>query len=392
MDHSTSSKRRRRRAGIAAAIILLLLLLVLVLLLRGMLRPGVEFMEHSPGRRGVPSALHPADTLSAAHSGFGADAETVPAESGHAELPPPEKKVVSSPAGHFKDTTPSRDTLQTGETPAADTATGATPTILLTNPCEQDTILPWAYPDPSGGLHRRPKKIVFHSNKPCKIEWKFKTETEWKRYEGRPVAIETTSTLCFRAHDSCGNAMDIREEFYEITVSQSTSFCPTDMEYISVGQSVFCIDRFEWPNREEEQPRAYVSVYHAMDSCAAAGKRLCSSDEWTIACAGAYGWNYPYGRTYEPRACVTQDTTAWPSGRAAECRGYFDIYDMAGNLAEWTGTRSRANQQFYNVMGGFWESGPQSGCFDVRYSYYPQNRHNPVGFRCCKDVKQTDGK
>jgi hypothetical protein len=38
------------------------------------------------------------------------------------------------------------------------------------------------------------------------------------------------------------------------------------------------------------------------------------------------------------------------------------------------------------VMGGFWQSGPRSGCFDIRYSYFPQNRHNPVGFRCCKDI------
>jgi formylglycine-generating enzyme required for sulfatase activity len=58
---------------------------------------------------------------------------------------------------------------------------------------------------------------------------------------------------------------------------------------------------------------------------------------------------------------------------------------MAGNLAEWTSTRSSKNDRFYNVMGGFWESGPQSTCFDKRYSYFPQNRHNPVGFRCCSE-------
>jgi formylglycine-generating enzyme required for sulfatase activity len=59
---------------------------------------------------------------------------------------------------------------------------------------------------------------------------------------------------------------------------------------------------------------------------------------------------------------------------------------MSGNLLEWTGTVSRGNPGFYNVLGGFWQSGVRSSCFDIRSSYFPQNRQNPVGFRCCKDA------
>jgi formylglycine-generating enzyme required for sulfatase activity len=164
------------------------------------------------------------------------------------------------------------------------------------------------------------------------------------------------------------------------------------MEPVRVGATSFCIDRYEWPNRKGHLPRAYVSVFQAMDTCASAGKRLCTADEWTIACTGPYGWKYPYGALYERYACFTHDTTARPSGSRPECRGYFGIFDMSGNCAEWTSTRSAVNPRFYNVMGGFWESGPQSGCFDVRYSYFPQNRHNPVGFRCCKDAESSSAK
>jgi formylglycine-generating enzyme required for sulfatase activity len=117
-------------------------------------------------------------------------------------------------------------------------------------------------------------------------------------------------------------------------------------------------------------------------------KRLCSTEEWSLACSGPHSSAYPYGRLYESHACVTGDTAAWPSGFKPECRGYFDVYDMSGNLMEWTNTRSMTNRQFYNVMGGFWESGSASDCFGARYSYYPQNRHNPVGFRCCADAKR----
>jgi hypothetical protein len=63
---------------------------------------------------------------------------------------------------------------------------------------------------------------------------------------------------------------------------------------------------------------------------------------------------------------------------------------MSGNLAEWTNTPSARNKQFYNVMGGFWESGRQASCFERRYSYFPQNRHNPVGFRCCADTPKQE--
>ena len=116
---------------------------------------------------------------------------------------------------------------------------------------------------------------------------------------------------------------------------------------------------------EQERDQADVTylIYHAMDSCFTAGKRLCATDEWKLACAGAYSWKYPYGDSYESKACVTRDTSVHVSGDKPECRGYFGIFDMSGNLAEWTNTKSKKNPEFFNVMGGFWESGPQSSCF-----------------------------
>jgi len=110
-----------------------------------------------------------------------------------------------------------------------------------------------------------------------------------------------------------------------------------------------------------------------------------------VACAGPYTWKYPYGQRYEPYACVTHDTMAVPAGSRPECRTFFGAFDMSGNLLEWTGTRAVENNAFTYAMGGFWESGPKSGCQDKRYSYYPQNHHNPVGFRCCSDIKEPSG-
>lgn len=253
--------------------------------------------------------------------------------------------------------------------------------------CENDTISPWVYADPGGGLHHVAFSLKLFSTKPCTIQWKTDSNEQWKEYKGEEISIIKSTRLFLTATDSCGNTMEQREENYELKPEDSVRHCASDMEYILVGSTGFCIDKYEWPNKKGIVPRAYISVYQAMDSCVSVNKRLCTSDEWTVACSGPYGWKYPYGQAYEIHACVSNDTMARPSGKKPECRGYFGVFDMSGNLAEWTGTKSGKNSRFYNVMGGFWESGPQSGCFDARYSYFPQNRHNPVGFRCCSNAR-----
>ncbi len=256
------------------------------------------------------------------------------------------------------------------------------------DPCEEDTLSPWVYPDPSGGLHYGEVSVLFLSTKPCKIEWKFKNGTNWNIYNDSGVTVDKNTTLCFKAVDSCGNRMELRYEKYEIKPMKEKLYCPNNMEFIKIGDAQFCIDQYEWPNKVGKRPTSNISIYNAMDSCFTVGKRLCTTDEWSLACGGVYSWKYPYGDTYEPNACITRDTSVQVAGTKPECRGYFGIFDMAGNLAEWTNTKSKINNEYYNVMGGFWESGPQSSCFEPRYSYYPRNSHNPVGFRCCKDINK----
>lgn len=304
---------------------------------------------------------------------------------------PPAKAIAVKPRRIPKETVAKKadtvmDTTETGDT-AADTfgPTKAGPAGAVG--CAADTVKPWIYPDPSGGLHRKAISVTFASTKPCTIEWKADSSAPWVVYKGESIPVTTPTTLFFRGRDTCGNSMEPREEFYELKPEETARYCPEGMEYIRAGETRFCIDRYEWPNKKGTVPRSFISIYQAMDSCVSVGRHLCTSDEWTLACTGPYGWRYPYAAAYEPHACVTQDTAARPSGFRPECRGYFDVYDMSGNLAEWTNTKSSRNPQFYNVKGGFWESGPRSGCFDVRYSYYPQNRHNPVGFRCCKEAR-----
>lgn len=269
----------------------------------------------------------------------------------------------------------------------ADSGETSTDSIIFTTDlCIEDTASLWVYPDPSGGLHRKAIAVALIANKTCTIRYRILGSQSWIEYRGEDIMVDSTLTLQFEAIDSCGKKMEMREEYYEIEILQTNSPCGSEMELVTVGNSSFCIDRYEWPNQKGAIPKAYVSLYQAMDSCYSVGKRLCTSEEWMLACSGPQTWSYPYGQRYERYACVTHGKSVSHSGSKPECRSFFGAYDMSGSLLEWTSTRVTDKRQFYYVMGGFWESGQQSGCSDKRYSYYPENQHNPVGFRCCADI------
>jgi hypothetical protein len=385
--------RRRRTRVVIALLVLLALCAVLV----GIRTCGQDD-ETPAGPSGTPGPARGYGTMSdtaaivdtadtAGHdSAIGVDtvADTV-AEPASRTATPPSPETATERRGDTTGMTDTTDTLA-GDTTAGSDTLASEAADTSRSPCARDTSAPWIYPDPSGGLHRGPVEVVLKADEEAAIEWRFENEEVWHPYDGGVVDVVVTQTLHYRGCDTCGNCMEPRSKFYEIKPLETARFCPEDMEYIEIGGTSYCIDRYEWPNRAGVEPTAFISIYAAMDSCYVADKRLCTTEEWSLACAGAYGWEYPYGERYEPNACVTRDTTVHASGSKPECRGYFAVFDMAGNLAEWTATRSRENPKFYNVMGGFWRSGPQSTCHGKRYSYFPDNRHNPVGFRCCKDA------
>lgn len=297
-------------------------------------------------------------------------------------------KIKSVASIKTTDTVIQQDSVKRDSTTAEDSSDSVDSVVDL---CTEDTVALWVYPEPSGGLHRKAVSVSMVSSKECNIFYRFAGDEQWVSYSGEKIRIDSTSTLQYKAADSCGQQMEIREEYYEIEVTDKESPCLPGMELVKFGDSEFCIDRYEWPNKKGVIPKSYVSLYQAMDSCYSVGKRLCTSEEWMLACSGPHTWSYPYGQVYERYACATHDKKVTISGSRSECRSFFGVYDMSGSLLEWTSTRAAANRQFYYVMGGFWESGPQSGCSEKRYSYFPENQHNPVGFRCCSDLPDLFG-
>lgn len=381
---------RKKRTSRGIWMIILLLLLIFLLLFLWYFNPDHKISADNSVQDSIiapqeiaDSILSASDTSSSKDSAF---KDTI------ADLIEtlPKVKIIKAEVKPVKSDTAIQQNRSIEDTVKADSVRDSSDSIVTaSDPCIEDTMALWIFPDPSGGLHRKAITVSLIANKNCQIRYRLSGEEDWTDYqEGVPVTISSTSTLQFDGTDSCGKQMEMREEYYEIEMLNAESPCLSGMELVSVGSSRFCIDRYEWPNQKGAIPKSYISLYQAMDSCYSVGKRLCTSEEWMLACNGPHTSNYPYGQVYERYACATHDKKVPVSGSRPECRSFYGVYDMSGSLLEWTNTKAQNNRQFYYVMGGFWESGPQSGCSDKRYSYFPENQHNPVGFRCCSEIPE----
>lgn len=249
-------------------------------------------------------------------------------------------------------------------------------------PESQDTIPPYCYADPAGGLFYDSVRVTIVADEPCSVYYKTREMPGYSVWR-EPVLIRANEQVFFYAMDSVGNVSIPKSETYDLEPGGPTR-CPQDMANIPSHEGSFCIDRYEWPNRKGALPLAMTSHYAAQELCASVGKRLCSAQQWQLACIGKRTAEFSYGEAYEPRACNTNSANPAASGSFAECRSYYGPMDMNGNLREWTSSKSNENPRFYDVRGGYWASHSQSGCEESQYSFYPQNQHLSVGFRCCK--------
>ncbi|MFO0763097.1 MAG: SUMF1/EgtB/PvdO family nonheme iron enzyme [Byssovorax sp.] len=174
-----------------------------------------------------------------------------------------------------------------------------------------------------------------------------------------------------------------------------------------------CMDQFEAPNVRGARPFVMKSYKGAAKWCGERRKRVCTEEEWEMACEGpehrplAYGWSvdktmcnsdkqwrpFNVARLYdegdESRKEVERLWQGSPSGAYATCVSAFGIYDMMGNVEEWV--TSRKGRRFPGaLMGGFWAK-PWTGCRGTNDAHEPTFTFYETGFRCCSDPAAPDG-
>jgi hypothetical protein len=216
--------------------------------------------------------------------------------------------------------------------------------------------------------------------------------------------------------------------------------CPRNMAAVVTEGRAFCIDKYEAavvevgergrtaPHSPYEPvtgkkvkalsapgivPQGYISGLEAKAACENAGKRLCTAQEWELACRGRTHATYPYGDEEVAGRCNDQSRrrqhpvvelfndgegpfqsfakmndsrinqlpkTVSKSGSHPSCKSSFGVYDMVGNLHEWT---DDPKGQF---RGGYYMDTHKNGvgCSYVTTAHDVSYHDYSTGFRCCK--------
>lgn len=237
--------------------------------------------------------------------------------------------------------------------------------------------------EPIPGIYREKIAIQFHCENEKKCQFKILNQGNKVLNDGESLVLSQSAQLQVQALDSFGNASASKTFAYQI--QKRSDRCPANMVPVGNGPS-FCMDTYEWPNQKGAKPRTDVSLKEAMDYCKSVSKELCSSEQWTAACQSNQSNSYAYGSSYEENYCNTASQSAERSGYKANCRSWDGVYDLSGNVWEWTSTPAR-NKNYNLVAGGSWDSRSGSACGERKYSFFPQNQYPMVGFRCCKSAQ-----
>ena len=202
------------------------------------------------------------------------------------------------------------------------------------------------------------------------------------------AAGEASAEVCNGVDDDCDERTD--EEI------------PTEAEMalVNTSEGLVWIDRWEASRPDATADRVGINVGRACSkpqvlpwnnitldearqACAVSGKRLCTDLEWSAACGEAF----PYGGTFNEQACSTDRDAPQLTGGEPLCQSEDGVFDLSGNLAEWTECARATDCQIVSPQlgGSYADQVNELWRCDFRGNAVPTVATATGGFRCCLD-------
>lgn len=237
-----------------------------------------------------------------------------------------------------------------------------------------------------------------------------------------PGTTTTDTTGDGMCHDVCGTpgcgecpgeAMVPFEKFSidprEVNNASYEKFVATNPDPSQQGPACAWNDSFapsEWVG-DGSMPVVNVDWCDAKAYCRWAGKRLCGAiggdaptplldafkpgaDQWHHACTKGGLLNFPYGLTYNPKACNVHDydpnkDAVMPTGSLPTCEAPVSgLFDMSGNVWELTDTceGDGPDDRCIRRGGSYFSVALDLGCY-IKSMKPRKDVYAYVGFRCC---------
>jgi iron(II)-dependent oxidoreductase len=192
---------------------------------------------------------------------------------------------------------------------------------------------------------------------------------------------------------------------YEVTNGQYKAFIDA-----TGHKSPAHFENRTYPPGKVDHPVVEVTWYDAQDYCVWAGKRLPTDAEWEKAARGTDARHFPWGndfginRANTPMYWVSlkREGDTAPVGAFADGASAYGLYDMSGNVWEWTASWYQAypgnqhpnenyGENYKTLKGGSWwdcsfyKCGISAPSYN-RSFFLRTTRNNSFGFRCAKDA------